>query len=140
MLKRSSTSVRLGPCFYPCHLFDSIQATSSTSVSFGPCLDTEELTLDHSYIWNTAENATTYTRLTYGVMFKELAMNMRAIIAGSEPFKLRLYSGHDGSMVRLASGLGFGKPERDGRIRWPGLGSEVILEVSRTSPSEEGEG
>lgn len=56
-------------------------------------------------------------------------MNMRAIIAGTEPFKLRLYSGHDGSMIRLASGLGLGKPESDGRLRWPALGGEIIFEV-----------
>lgn len=83
----------------------------------------------YSYIWNSAENATTYNSLTYGVMFQELAMNMRAIIAGTEPFKMRLYSGHDGGMVRLASGLGLGKPASDGRLRWPALGSEIVFEV-----------
>ena len=56
-------------------------------------------------------------------------MNMKAIIAGTEPFKFRLYSGHDGGMVRLASGLGFGKPAANGRLRWPALGSEIIFGV-----------
>lgn len=59
-------------------------------------------------------------------MFQELAMNFKAFQSGSETFKMRFYSGHDGSMVRLASGLGFGKVAP---LRWPALGSEVVMEV-----------
>jgi len=79
-------------------------------------------------------------------MFYELAQNFKSFQSGSEPYKLRFYVGHDGSMVRLASGntaygisthfriqmidwslgLGFGK---DGPLRWPAMGSEIILEV-----------
>ena len=47
--------------------------------------------------------------------------------AGGETHKLRFYVGHDGSMVRLASGLGFGKIAP---LRWPALGSEIVMEVS----------
>ena len=45
---------------------------------------------------------------------------------GEESYKLRLYVGHDGSMIRLAAGLGFGK---NGPLRWPAMGSEIALEV-----------
>lgn len=85
-------------------------------------------------------------------MFYELAHNLKSFQSGSEPYKLRFYVGHDGSMIRLASGnsvyirpgfrthtfdylvgLGFGK---DGPLRWPAMGSEIVIEVSvsRTSP------
>jgi hypothetical protein len=64
-------------------------------------------------------------------MFSELAQNFRSFAASTEAFKLRLYVGHDGSMIRLASGLGIGKEESDGRLRWPALGSEIVLEVWR---------
>ena len=82
-----------------------------------------------SYIWNTAEGSTEYTRLTYGVMFQELALNLKSLLAGSEPHKARLYVGHDASIIRLISGLGVGKSAADGRLRWPALGSEVVFEV-----------
>ena len=51
---------------------------------------------------------------------------------GEESFKLRFYVGHDGSMVRLASGLGFGKIAP---LRWPALGSEIVMEVNPHSRS-----
>ena len=60
-------------------------------------------------------------------MFQELAMNFRLFQSGRERFKLRFYVGHDGSMIRLASGLGFGKVAP---LRWPALGSEIVMEVS----------
>ena len=59
-----------------------------------------------------------------GVMFQELAQNFISFKAGGETFKLRFYVGHDGSMVRLASGLGI-----QGPLRWPALGSEFVFEV-----------
>ena len=59
-------------------------------------------------------------------MFQELAMNFNLFKSGEESFKLRFYVGHDGSMVRLASGLGFGKIAP---LRWPALGSEIVMEV-----------
>jgi 2-phosphoxylose phosphatase len=59
-------------------------------------------------------------------MFQELAQNFISLKAGNENFKLRLYVGHDGSMVRLASGLGI-----QGPLRWPALGSEFIFEARR---------
>jgi 2-phosphoxylose phosphatase len=83
----------------------------------------------HSYIWNAAPQSNEYTRLTYGVMFHELALHFKAIAVGSELPRSRLYIGHDGSMIRLASGLGFGKSTANGPLRWPGLGSEIIFEV-----------
>lgn len=60
-------------------------------------------------------------------MFSELAANFKAFKAGTESFKARLYVGHDGSLIRLASGLGFGKTAP---LRWPAMGSEVVIEVS----------
>lgn len=63
---------------------------------------------------------------TKGVFFQELAQNFQLFRSGGEAFKLRLYVGHDGSMVRLASGLGFGKIAP---LRWPALGSEIAFEV-----------
>ncbi|EIN05099.1 phosphoglycerate mutase-like protein [Punctularia strigosozonata HHB-11173 SS5] len=86
--------------------------------------------LEYNYIWNAAENATTYNQLTFGVMFSELAANFRSFKSGSETYKSRLYVGHDGSMIRLASGLGLGKLAP---LRWPALGSEIVMEVWKTS-------
>jgi 2-phosphoxylose phosphatase len=60
-------------------------------------------------------------------MFSELAANFRSFQAGSETFKTRFYVAHDGSMIRLASGLGLGKLAP---LRWPALGSEMVMEVS----------
>jgi 2-phosphoxylose phosphatase len=37
-----------------------------------------------------------------------------------------MYIGHDGSMIRLAAGLGFGKTAS---LRWPAFGSEIVMEV-----------
>ena len=54
-------------------------------------------------------------------------MNFNLFKSGEESFKLRFYVGHDGSMVRLASGFGFGKIAP---LRWPALGSEIVMEVS----------
>lgn len=83
-----------------------------------------------SYIWNTADNATTYNQLTFGVMFQELAMNFALFASpAGDPFKLRFYVGHDGSMIRLAKGLGLGAVAP---LRWPALGSEIVMEVWRT--------
>ena len=57
----------------------------------------------------------------------ELAMNFRSFAAGTASHKLTFYVAHDGSMIRLASGLGFGKIAP---LRWPALGSEIVMEVS----------
>lgn len=53
-------------------------------------------------------------------------MNFAAFRAGQEPFKLRFYVGHDGSMIRLISALGLGEAQQ---LRWPSLGSELVMEV-----------
>jgi len=81
---------------------------------------------EYNYIWNAAQNASMYNSLTFGVFFQELAQNFKLFQSGGETFKLRLYIGHDGSMVRLASGLGLGKVTP---LRWPAMGSEIALEV-----------
>ncbi|THH16964.1 hypothetical protein EW146_g3768 [Bondarzewia mesenterica] len=88
---------------------------------------------EYNYIWNTAENSTTYNQLTFGVMFSELAQNLISFRSGSESHKLRFYVGHDGSMIRLASGLGLGK---SAPLRWPALGSEIVMEVWK-APKEQ---
>lgn len=86
---------------------------------------------EYNYIWKAAQNASTYNSLTFGVMFQELANNFVAFKNGHENFKLRLYVGHDGSMIRLASGLGI-----QGSLPWPALGSEFVMEVWRTHSKE----
>jgi len=83
---------------------------------------------EYNYIWNAARNSTTYVHLTFGVFFLELARNFKTYMSGKETHKMRLYVGHDGSMIRLAAGLGLGKT---GSLRWPALGSEFVLEVWR---------
>lgn len=81
---------------------------------------------EYNYIWHSAQNASNYTALTFGVMFSELAVNFKSFQSGSERYKARLYVGHDGSMIRLASGLGLGKIST---LKWPALGSEMVMEV-----------
>ncbi|KAI0920703.1 hypothetical protein AcV5_010377 [Taiwanofungus camphoratus] len=88
---------------------------------------------EYNYIWNAAANATMYTQLTFGVFFLELAHNFRRFRAGGESHKLKLYVGHDGTMIRLASLLGLGKVAP---LRWPALGSEIIIEVWQPSNGE----
>ena len=39
--------------------------------------------------------------------------------------------GHDGSMIRLAAGLGLGHASNGGTLRWPAMGSEIVMEVSK---------
>ena len=58
------------------------------------------------------------TRETEGVMFSELA---DALSKPKHP--LELYVAHDSSMVRMVAGLGIFP------LRWPRLGSEVVIEV-----------
>ncbi|EJD04724.1 phosphoglycerate mutase-like protein [Fomitiporia mediterranea MF3/22] len=89
---------------------------------------------EYNYIWNAAQNATEYVRLTFGAFFTELAMNFNAFKSGSETYKLRFYVGHDGSIIRLTSGLGFGKVAP---LRWPALGSEIVMEVWQTPKTKE---
>jgi hypothetical protein len=66
-------------------------------------------------------------------MFLELSRNLHALEAGTETYKMRLYVGHDGSMIRLASGLGIGN---QAPLKWPALGSEITMEVrtARVAP------
>jgi 2-phosphoxylose phosphatase len=54
------------------------------------------------------------------VFFAELA---DALAAPTFTHRLALYIGHDGTLVRLLAGLGVSP------LRWPSLGSEVVLEV-----------
>ncbi|KAI0799747.1 phosphoglycerate mutase-like protein [Irpex lacteus] len=81
---------------------------------------------EYDYIWNAAENSTIYNQLTFGVFLQELSRNFQLFKSGKETFKLRFFVGHDGTMVRLASALGFGKISP---VRWPALGSEINMEV-----------
>lgn len=59
-------------------------------------------------------------------------MNFQLFESGNETFKLRFYAGHDGTMVRLASALGFGNIQP---LRWPALGSEINMEVCVSIPT-----
>ncbi|KAN0078177.1 Histidine phosphatase superfamily [Tylopilus felleus] len=84
---------------------------------------------EYNYIWNSAQNATTYTSLTFGVFFTELVHHFERVRSGDETHKLRFYVGHDGSMIRLAAGLGLGDALNGGTLRWPAMGSEIVMEV-----------
>ncbi|KAF8498089.1 phosphoglycerate mutase-like protein [Russula emetica] len=75
---------------------------------------------EYNYIWNVAQNASTYNSLTFGVFFAELA---DALAVPTFTHRLSLYVGHDGTLVRLLGALG-AIP-----LRWPSFGSEVVLEV-----------
>jgi hypothetical protein len=66
--------------------------------------------------------------LGLGVFFSELVRNFKSFRLGDERYKLRFYIGHDGTMIRLASGLGLGKSTP---LRWPAMGSEIVMEVRR---------
>ena len=55
-----------------------------------------------------------------GAFFAELA---DALAAPPYAHRLALYVGHDGSLVRLLSGLGAFP------LRWPAFGAEVVFEV-----------
>ncbi|THG96106.1 hypothetical protein EW145_g7840 [Phellinidium pouzarii] len=128
------------------HFFDTFTSRTCNDHplpcnSTGACVSEEDASrvhaigdFEYNYIWNSAENATVYNQLTFGVMFMELAMNFRAFQSGTETHKLTFYVGHDGSMVRLASGLGFGKIAP---LRWPALGSEIVMEVWQTPHSND---
>ncbi|KAI0683289.1 phosphoglycerate mutase-like protein [Cytidiella melzeri] len=89
---------------------------------------------EYNYIWNTAVNSTVYNQLTFGVFLQELSQNFELFKSGKEPFKLRFFVGHDGTMVRLASALGFGKVKP---LRWPALGSEINMEVWKVDGEQE---
>lgn len=110
---------------------------------------------EYNYIFNDSPQASQYVKLTFGVFFAELAYTLRhvstwntsytgdevhlrddnaSIGVGShiigerkrQKHKLYMYIGHDGSMVRLAAGLGLGSANG---LRWPAMGSEIVLEV-----------
>ncbi|KAH8092212.1 phosphoglycerate mutase-like protein [Cristinia sonorae] len=91
---------------------------------------------EYNYIWNAAENSTSYNQLTFGVFFQELSQNLRNFQSRRTKTKLHLTVGHDGTMIRLASGLGLGKVAP---LRWPALGSEIIMEVWREKKGTRGE-
>jgi len=82
---------------------------------------------EYNYIWNNATGAKEYVKLTFGAMFLELAQNLLSFESGMERHKMRIYVGHDGSMIRLASGLGIKGP-----LKWPAMGSEISMEVWET--------
>jgi hypothetical protein len=75
---------------------------------------------EYDYIWHAAQNSSTYTSLTFGAFFAELA---DALAAPTFSHRLALYVGHDGTLVRLLAGLG-AVP-----LRWPAFGAEVVFEV-----------
>lgn len=110
---------------------------------------------EYNYIFNDSPQASQYVKLTFGVFFAELANTLRhastwdtSCTGGEENLrdsntltgvgshaagvwrrpqhKLHMYVGHDGSMVRLAAGLGLGSANR---LRWPAMGSEIVMEV-----------
>lgn len=114
---------------------------------------------EYNYIFNDSPQASQYVKLTFGVFFAELASTLRhastwntSCTGGEENLrdsntptgvgshaagvwrrprhKLHMYIGHDGSMVRLAAGLGLGSANG---LRWPAMGSEIVMEVWHAS-------
>lgn len=61
-----------------------------------------------------------------GVAIMELAYNFKQFRAGEDKYKMHLFVAHDGSMIRLAALLGLGQVSS---LRWPALGSEIVMEV-----------
>jgi len=115
-------SVQSIPAFFchghplPCN-----KAANDTCVSEGDAASVFAIgDFEYNYIWNAAQNASTYNSLTFGVFFAELA---DALAVPKFTHRLSLYVGHDGTLVRLLAGLG-AIP-----LRWPSFGSEVVLEV-----------
>jgi hypothetical protein len=51
------------------------------------------------YLWNAAQNSSAYVHLTFSVFFSELIQNFKLYRSGGETHKMRLYVGHDGSMI-----------------------------------------
>jgi len=73
---------------------------------------------EYNYIFNEAQNSSTYNSLTIGVLASELVNGLAA-----PTHRLALYVGHDSTLVRLLAVLG-AVP-----LRWPSFGSEVVFEV-----------
>ncbi|KII94408.1 hypothetical protein PLICRDRAFT_101602 [Plicaturopsis crispa FD-325 SS-3] len=124
------------------HFFDAFTSRTCNGHtlpcnSTGSCVSQEDADTVHAlgdfeynYIWNAAVNASDYNQLTFGVMFSELASNFKSFKAGAENVKVRFYVGHDGSLVRLAAGL------KATPLRWPAMGSEIVMEVWRTRKND----
>ncbi|KIN93474.1 hypothetical protein M404DRAFT_171145 [Pisolithus tinctorius Marx 270] len=128
------------------HFFDTFTARTChghplpCNVS-GACVSQEDAKMvfsigdwEYNYIFNDAPQASQYVKLTFGVFFAELADTLRHVhvvgVQGRPKHKLHMYVGHDGSMVRLAAGLGLG---RANGLRWPAMGSEIVMEVWHAS-------
>ncbi|KAN0129956.1 phosphoglycerate mutase [Lactarius tabidus] len=120
-------------CWYD-HFFDALSARTCNGHPL-PCSGTNASVcvseadaasvfaigdFEYDYIWHAAQNASTYTSLTFGAFFAELA---DALAAPMFAHRLALYVGHDGSLVRLLAGLGAFP------LRWPAFGAEVVFEV-----------
>ncbi|GAA98983.1 uncharacterized protein L969DRAFT_104438 [Mixia osmundae IAM 14324] len=117
------TSRQCNSHFLPCHPVT------------GECVTQEDAdkvyalgSYEYDYIWRASPLAQDYVDLTFGAMFEELADNLLAMNASGNVPKMLLYVGHDGSMIRLAAGLGFPAP-----LAWPALGSQIVIEVWRAS-------
>ncbi|KAI6019064.1 hypothetical protein EDC04DRAFT_2740171 [Pisolithus marmoratus] len=108
------------------------------------------------YVFNDSPQANQYIKLTFGVFFAEFANTLRHVSTRNTSYtggeenlrdndgeishvarerrppkhKLHMYVGHDGSMVRLAAGLGIGHANG---LRWPAMDSEVVIEVWHAS-------
>lgn len=92
---------------------------------------------EYDYIWNkagangTGDLADEYVRYGSAVLVDELVRDLKAVAsahaAGEAAMPLvKLFVGHDGTMVRLLKTLA-----QSGAIRWPAMGSEVVIEVWR---------
>ncbi|KAI6006206.1 phosphoglycerate mutase-like protein [Pisolithus orientalis] len=109
---------------------------------------------EYKYLFNDGPQASQYVKLAFGVFFAELANTLRHVsnrnsscnggeenlrdnnahigvtshvvgAQGRPKHKLHMYVGHDGSMVRLAAGLGLG---RANCLRWSAMSSEIVME------------
>ncbi|KAH9957830.1 histidine phosphatase superfamily [Russula dissimulans] len=113
------------------HFFDALTARTChghplpCNNATGACVSKDDAAsvyaigdFEYNYIFNEAQNSSTYNSLTIGVLASELA---DGLAAPTHP--LALHVGHDSTLVRLLAVLG-AVP-----LRWPSFGSEVVFEV-----------
>ncbi|TGJ79862.1 hypothetical protein E0Z10_g8904 [Xylaria hypoxylon] len=85
---------------------------------------------EYSHIYRDASKSFAASVASYGVWIAELAVHLRAVIAGEETPLYFHNVAHDGSVSRVLSIL-----QIDIMV-WPGMGSEVVFELyKRTHPS-----
>ncbi|KAG7842914.1 hypothetical protein KL942_000010 [Ogataea angusta] len=78
---------------------------------------------EYNYKYRIHENSTLYAATSYGAYFNELKHRLLEKTTGATSLKYSHNVAHDGSIARI---LGFLQIDY---LRWPGMGSEVVLEL-----------